>query len=372
MVVVSSDEEDTTDVETSFRQDSSSSQSSTKTLFSSTSASSSMSSIEAPSSSQRNPKASNFDTERPAVVRDVFHPAPNTKITPKFSRSLPPLPATQSQDKHAIPQTVLEFASSPFGTDLEEMIIAHSENLQKLLDDNEIAWGVQYELARGVSAGLWEWDQIKDRVHRLKGTNAQAAVKVERIMKSRDSSGPSDVRLWYVFVCNVCASCQSYVFCRRQLDLEQAAILENKGRGLGLMGDFRGDSDWYGGRIQQIGRVSKDDSAYKIKLERMESRRSNRFARNFGSRRFLQIRVPEDFLQAERDKVKQFFRRKFILCGRVYIPFHAKEKNVYLVETNENYGRQSQEWCGDQFRSTLNEFINWHNPLDVLKNTKQV
>lgn len=368
MIVVSSDEEeeeDTTDVETPFP---SSSQSSVNTVFSSTSASGSTSSIETPSKI----KASKSDPERPAVVRDVFHPAPTTKRTPNFSRSQPPLPAAQPQDTNAVPQTVLDFASSPFGTDLQEMIIAHSNDLQKLLDDNQIAWGVQYELARGLSAGLLELDQIKGLVHKLKGTNAEAAFKVERIMKSRETSGPSDVRLWYVTASNVCASCQFHASSRRQLDLEQEAIMENKGRGLGLMGDFRGESDWYGGRIQQLGRVTKDGTSFAIKLERMESRRSNRFARHFGSRRFLQIRVPEDFLLAERDKVKRFFRRKFILFGRVFIPFHAKEKNVYLVETNENYGRHSQEWCGDQFRSTLNEFINWHNPLDVLKNTKQV
>ena len=163
-----------------------------------------------------------------------------------------------------------------------------------------------------------------------------------------------------------------YASSRKQLDLEQGAILEDRGRGLGLMGDFQGASNWYGGRIQQIGRVTKDGSSFTIKLERMESRRSNRFARYYGSRRFLRIRVSEEFLRTERDKVKHFFRRKFILCGRVFIPFHAKEKNVYLVETNENRGRLSQKWCGDQFRYTLNEFINWHNPLNILKNNKQV
>jgi len=171
-----------------------------------------MSSIETPSSSQRkipHPKASKFATERPLVVRDFLHPASTMREIPikESSRSLQQLPSTQPQDR-AISQTVLEFASSPFGTDLQGTIIAHSDDLQKLLDDNQIAWGVQYELARGVSAGLWDWDKIKDRVHELKGTNREAAFKVERIMKSRDSSRPSDDKLWYAVICNVCASCQ--------------------------------------------------------------------------------------------------------------------------------------------------------------------
>ncbi len=106
------------------------------------------------------------------------------------------LPTTQPQDRNTS-RTVLEFASSPFGTDLQATIIAHSDDLQQLLDDNRIAWGVQYELARGVSAGLWEWDQVKDRLQTLKGTNFEAAFKVEKIMKNRDSSMPSDYKLWY-------------------------------------------------------------------------------------------------------------------------------------------------------------------------------
>ena len=138
------------------------------------------------------------------------------------------------------------------------------------------------------------------------------------------------------------------------------------------MGEFQGVSDWYGGKIQQIGRLLKDGSSYKIKLERLESRRSYRFARFYGSRRLLRIRVTEDLLRKERDDIKQFFKHKFILCGRVFVPFHAKEQNVYMVETNENYGRKGHSWCGDHVRLSFSEFINWHNPLDVVKNTKQV
>jgi hypothetical protein len=159
---------------------------------------------------------------------------------------------------------------------------------------------------------------------------------------------------------------------RRQLDLEQDAIIEDVGRGLGLMGEFKGVRDWYGGKLQQVGRVVKEGSSYKIKLEKMESRRSHRFARYYGSRRFLHIRVSKNLINEERDEVKRFFRRKFVLCGRVFVAFHAKERNVYLVETDENFDRICQEWCGDHLRQSFNQFINWHNPLEVVKNTKQV
>jgi len=138
------------------------------------------------------------------------------------------------------------------------------------------------------------------------------------------------------------------------------------------MGDFKGVRDWYGGKIQQIGNVVKEGTSYRVKLEKMESRRSHRFARYYGSRRFLHIRVQDELLRNEREDVKKFFRRRFVLCGRVFVAFHAKERNVYLVETNENYDRSSLEFCGDHLRKSFNNFINWHNPLEVVKNTKQV
>jgi hypothetical protein len=42
------------------------------------------------------------------------------------------------------------------------------------------------------------------------------------------------------------------------------------------------------------------------------------------------------------------------------------------VETDGNYDRDPHTWCGDHLRHTFNQFINWHNPLEVVKNTKQV
>jgi len=109
------------------------------------------------------------------------------------------------------------------------------------------------------------------------------------------------------------------------------------------MGEFCGVSDWHGGKIQQFGRLLKEGSSYKIKLERLpvESRRSYRFARLYGFRRFLRICVMEDLLRKEHDDIKRFFEQKFILCGRVFVPFHAKEQNIYMVETNEKRAPRS-------------------------------
>ena len=355
MVVVSSDEEDATDVNSnsnpptrsaSIQDEVSVSQSSSDSLGTS------LSKLKIKGASNNTHLA-----QQPSIVHDVFNPVPRHN---------------HSSEIPSLSQSVLQFARSPFGTDLEVMVIAHSSKAQKILDDYQIAWGVQYEIARGVCSGLWTWDGVESQVRLLKGRNSEAAFKVERVMKGRNGSKPADMHIWYSSTFPAPVNISDVDFDRRQLDLEQDAILENIGRGLGVMGDFKGVRDWYGGKIQQIGRVVRDGLSYKIKLEMMESRRSHRFARYYGSRRFLHIRVPEDLLHKEREEVKGFFRRRFVLCGRVFVAFHAKEKNVYLVETDEDYDRSPQEFYGDHLRKSFNNFINWHNPLEVVENTKQV
>ena len=41
------------------------------------------------------------------------------------------------------------------------------------------------------------------------------------------------------------------IFCGGKLGCKQKVIMENKGQGLGLMGDWEGKSKWYSGQIQQ-------------------------------------------------------------------------------------------------------------------------
>ena len=105
-----------------------------------------------------------------------------------------------------------------------------------------------------------------------------------------------------------------------------------------------------------------------VSLHKMQMTRSHRFARQFGSRRLLQIKIPDIYtdLSAEREYLEQ----KFVLCGRVFRPFSVKDKKVYAVEVNEDYDRKPDEREGDQHRRSLQDIINWHNPLHL--NSKQV
>lgn len=156
---------------------------------------------------------------------------------------------------------------------------------------------------------------------------------------------------------------------RLEYDREQLAIVENKGRGLGTMGDWEGKENWYGGKIQQVAHIVRAGSSFKLELEKPEIRRSYRFSRFLGSRRVLQIRVPAS-LTYDTKVLKFLESNKFVLCGRVFVPFHAKEGSVYLFETNENIDRQTNPGDGDGHRLTLYEFVQWHNPL--MLNLKQV
>ncbi|KAK2462852.1 hypothetical protein APHAL10511_005050 [Amanita phalloides] len=245
------------------------------------------------------------------------------------------------------PSNTFEFA---LGTKLDVIIIAHNREVQQQMDALNISWGVQYELARGVTVGSWPWSDVRAKLEKLQGINTQTAYRVSYIMRNRPINDRKALPLWL------------------ELDREQDAIMEGKGRGLGLMGPWQGDPDWYGGRIQQVVRLYKDNDQIRIKLEPMEIRKSHRFARYCGSRRILQARIPDDIGDSE--DIRDFLTHKFVLCGRVFVPFHAKEGTVYMVEINENYERQSRNECGDQHRLPFVSFINWHNPL--ARNKSQV
>ncbi|KAG2107049.1 RNA dependent RNA polymerase-domain-containing protein [Suillus discolor] len=239
--------------------------------------------------------------------------------------------------------------SPEFGVELDVAHIAHCEEAQVVLDRHELAWGTIFELARGVTRGMWTFqDMTEHRLRKLKGSNAQSAWKVTTVMADKEPPAmgtPSELWLEY--------------------DREQLAIVENKGRGLGTMGQWEGKDHWYGGKIQQVARVVKAGTSFKFELEKPEIRRSHRFARFLGSRRILQVRVPDNLTY---DKVGSALREflissKFVLCGRVFVPFHAKEGSMYLMETNQNIDRQANLGDGDSHRLTLYQFVEWHNPL---------
>jgi hypothetical protein len=58
------------------------------------------------------------------------------------------------------------------------------------MERRKISWGVQYELARGILAERWKWEDVTDKVlERLQGSNAVAAPKVRSVMTEAIGEG---------------------------------------------------------------------------------------------------------------------------------------------------------------------------------------
>lgn len=66
---------------------------------------------------------------------------------------------------------------------LKPIILAHDRNVQELMDGYQIARGVQYEIARGVTQEWWEWSDVTDNVlKQLRGLNADVANRVSTVI----------------------------------------------------------------------------------------------------------------------------------------------------------------------------------------------
>ncbi|KAI0646405.1 RNA dependent RNA polymerase-domain-containing protein [Trametes meyenii] len=134
------------------------------------------------------------------------------------------------------------------------------------------------------------------------------------------------------------------------------------------------DRDWYAGRVHFTARLSKDKpaGALHLGLDRPVLGSSNRFARRFGSRRFVRVRIPVDLLmKAVGDELREYFKRPFVFGGAVFRAFYAKENNVFLFRTNEE-----PVWLGGKLaveppssdsarrkEYSLKAFLTWHNEL---------
>ncbi|KAL1749286.1 RNA dependent RNA polymerase-domain-containing protein [Schizophyllum fasciatum] len=256
--------------------------------------------------------------------------------------------------------------------DLNPVLIAHDPAAQALLDTLDVPWGAQYELARGVLNEDWAWaDVIRERLRELRGSdracNERCAPRVREVMLGR-GAGRTRAKT-------------TRVAAFRELDLEQAALVEGKGRGLGLMGPWEEmgvAEDYFGGKIQQVVRVTKAGKGkggghgpFEFRLLPMQAqRRSFRLARRLGSRRILQVRLDKENAKQGQGKegddnlsVAEFLAQsKFVLCGRVFVPYASKDGSAYLVEVDEDYERKARIGCGDHLRLSLEKLIESENP----------
>ncbi|KAH9923183.1 RNA dependent RNA polymerase-domain-containing protein [Epithele typhae] len=247
--------------------------------------------------------------------------------------SSPPLPPSPPQ------------ADAPPG---DFYLIAHNAAVQREFDRHQLSWAVQYELARGVGNGWWSWDAVRRvDLSKLKGPNITAAQVPDLVNKKYAGIATlRDAEIW------------------TELDREQDALNEGRARSLGLQGDWQEKPNWYGGKVQQIARLHEQDGTFNLVLGRMQSRKSYRFARFLYSRRLLQVSIPKDLVLSRGAELRQFFLRKFVICGRVFAACGSKDNKVFLMETPEDYERVGNQLC-DKDRITVEDFVSWHNPLEL-------
>lgn len=77
--------------------------------------------------------------------------------------------------------------------------IAHDPDAQALMDKYDLAWGTQYEIARGISDRSWTWNEVTpDVIQSLRGSNEDSASRVDKVLgRSKARSNPID-KVWYV------------------------------------------------------------------------------------------------------------------------------------------------------------------------------
>ena len=127
--------------------------------------------------------------------------------------------------------------------------------------------------------------------------------------------------------------------------------------------------------LKQISADRKKSSLadYKIELNPVELGTSCSFARRYGSRSFLRLKLNRGLIQADAYILLDFLRKPIILCNSVYRAFYGKEQTVFFFKTNERWDaakaviRQDETSLG----LGLKEFLDWHNPM-VGKNIRQV
>lgn len=119
------------------------------------------------------------DTSR--LIEDYEKPPPAPTPAPHRKTPSPPAVVTPPPPVPALVQGNLC---------LPLQSICHSSDVQQLMERRRISWGVQYELARGILAERWKWEDVtKSVLDSLQGSNAVAAPRVRSVMAEATGEG---------------------------------------------------------------------------------------------------------------------------------------------------------------------------------------
>jgi hypothetical protein len=285
-----------------------------------------------------------------------------------------------------------------------------SELLQNKFNAKNLPYGAQYEINRLVSVEKLTYDDILlediDNLAKM-GTNREAAPATAKLMlkhsfEADDSDGMPVLfhttatshfifnRVREDFCQGTCRKSEELLIhstlCRltkvvkspwEEFDREEEALRKNPYGGLGFdeNKEFLG---WHGGQVlfhAKLHNVARDRKSctpqYKLTLEPAELSSSHSFARRFGSKHFLRMKLTKSVVNKHSKKLLDYLRRPLILCGGVFRAFFAKESNVFYVKTNEGTdGKSILSNVSVPNIMSVWEFINWHNPIEL--NSKQV
>ena len=161
----------------------------------------------------------------------------------------------------------------------------------------------------------------------------------------------------------------------QEFDREEEALGKSPYGGLGF-DENKEPLGWHGGRVlfhAKLRNISRDskDLQYKLTLEPAELSSSHSFARRFGSKHFLRVKLTKGVLNKNSKQLLDYLQRPLLLCGSVFRAFLAKESNAFYVKTNERTdGKSILSNAPVPGVMSFLEFIDWHNPIEL--NSEQV
>ena len=253
-------------------------------------------------------------------------------------------------------------------------VIAHSPKHQKWFDKHQIPWAAQYLTAVYLTAGLAKWDEITETtILQMKGdgTNTSAGPLVRAVLRpqSQPTSQATQARRSWL-----------------ELDKEDAAFTAGSHANLGLIPTLDGKEtmgSWWAGRVEQRVKLyaelpttsmingASPTPIFTFRLQPHETKgKSYRLSRKFGSRRLLQVSLPETrrWTYSQKRALEVTLRKGILLMGRVFRAICYKDGTVRLVETDENVDRDSNPDMGDMRRLSFFGTTNWFNPLATNSN----
>ncbi|KAF9008990.1 RNA dependent RNA polymerase-domain-containing protein [Cyathus striatus] len=236
---------------------------------------------------------------------------------------------------------------------------------QRYFEARKLPYGCQYEIARLVSLGLIRYEEIEtddiDGLAKMETNEIAAPATAKSLLKAK-----KDDTTWERLFAKEISARSPW----KELDKEEEALKTDKYMGLGVNAEVQG---WYGGRVhfRAVLRDQEDKTAkrlqLKLVLERAELGTSYRFARQFGSKSFIKLKLKLSRNNKYSSELFDYLVKPFVICGGVFRAFFAKDANIFLVKTNEIYDSSSgiiKESIPGVLPFSFLEFLGAYNMLD--------